>query len=55
MSESVSVYMVVNLSINDRDEEYNKDSPVCLEGEPPKQFDRAIIFSFPSEADADII
>jgi uncharacterized protein (DUF1330 family) len=28
------------------------DSPECLEGEQPKQFDRVIIFSFPSEQDA---
>jgi uncharacterized protein (DUF1330 family) len=29
------------------------DSPECLEGEQPTQFDRVIIFSFPSEQDAD--
>ena len=29
------------------------DSPECLEGNKPKQFDRVIIFSFPSEQDAD--
>ncbi len=29
------------------------DSPVCLEGNKPNQFDRVIIFSFPSEEDAD--
>lgn len=29
------------------------DSPVCLEGDTPKHFDRVIIFSFPSESDAD--
>jgi len=29
------------------------DSPICLEGENPKQFDRVILFSFPSEEDAD--
>ena len=29
------------------------DSPECLEGEKPKQFDRVIIFSFPTEEDAD--
>lgn len=29
------------------------DSPECLEGNLPKQFDRVIIFSFPSEEDAD--
>jgi uncharacterized protein (DUF1330 family) len=28
------------------------DSPQCLEGEQPTQFDRVIIFSFPSEQDA---
>ena len=28
------------------------DSPECLEGEQPKEFDRVIIFSFPSEQDA---
>ena len=28
------------------------DSPECLEGEKPIQFDRVIIFSFPSEQDA---
>ena len=28
------------------------DSPECLEGEQPTQFDRVIIFSFPSEQDA---
>ena len=72
MSESISVYMVVNLKIDDRDEyriyekgffpflnKYNgtfitfDDSPICLEGENPKQFDRVILFSFPSEEDAD--
>ena len=72
MSESISVYMVVNLKIDDRDEyriyekcfftllkKYNgtfitfDDSPICLEGENPKQFDRVILFSFPSEKDAD--
>ena len=72
MSDNITVYMVVNLSINDRDEyrvyekgffpflkKYNgtfityDDSPVCLEGDTPKQFDRVIIFSFPSELDAD--
>ena len=29
------------------------DSPECLEGNKPMQFDRVIIFSFPSEQDAD--
>ena len=29
------------------------DSPVCLEGNKPTQFDRVILFSFPSEDDAD--
>jgi uncharacterized protein (DUF1330 family) len=29
------------------------DSPVCLEGNQPAQFDRVIMFSFPSEEDAD--
>ena len=29
------------------------DSPECLEGENPQQFDRVILFSFPSEQDAD--
>ncbi len=29
------------------------ESPVCLEGDQPKQFDRVIIFSFPSEEAAD--
>ena len=29
------------------------DSPECLEGDTPKQFDRVILFSFPSEKDAD--
>ena len=29
------------------------DSPECLEGEQPMQFDRVIIFSFASEQDAD--
>ena len=29
------------------------DSPECLEGNTPNQFDRVIIFSFPSEKDAD--
>ena len=29
------------------------DSPECLEGDTPKQFDRVIIFSFPSIEDAD--
>ena len=29
------------------------DSPVCLEGDQPKQFDRVIMFSFPTEKDAD--
>ena len=29
------------------------DSPECLEGNTPNQFDRVIIFSFPSEEDAD--
>lgn len=29
------------------------DSPECLEGNLPKQFDRVILFSFPSEEDAD--
>jgi uncharacterized protein (DUF1330 family) len=29
------------------------DSPECLEGTKPIQFDRVIIFSFPSEKDAD--
>ena len=72
MSDNITVYMVVNLSINDRDKyrvyekgffpflkKYNgtfityDDSPVCLEGDTPKQFDRVIIFSFPSELDAD--
>ena len=72
MSESLSVYMAVNLKIDDRDEDrihekgffpflkkYNgtfitfDDSPICLEGENPKQFDRVILFSFPSEEDAD--
>ena len=72
MSESISVYMVVNLTINDRDEyriyekgfflflkKYNgtfitfDDSPIRLEGDNPKQFDRVILFSFPSEEDAD--
>ena len=28
------------------------DSPECLEGNNPKQFDRVIIFSFPSKQDA---
>ena len=68
---NVTVYMVVNLKINDPDEYrvYEKgffsflkkhngsfitfdDSPECLEGEQPTQFDRVIIFSFPSEKDA---
>ena len=71
MSE-LTVYMVVNLKINDADEyrTYEKgffsflkkhngsfitfdDSPTCLEGDNPKQFDRVILFSFPSEQDAD--
>ncbi len=29
------------------------DSPKCLEGNTPNQFDRVIIFSFPSEEEAD--
>ncbi len=29
------------------------DTPVCLEGDQPKQFDRVIMFSFPTEKDAD--
>ena len=29
------------------------DTPVCLEGNEPSQFDRVILFSFPSEDDAD--
>ena len=29
------------------------DAPECLEGDTPKQFDRVILFSFPSEKDAD--
>jgi len=29
------------------------DSPECLEGDTPKEFDRVILFSFPSEKDAD--
>jgi len=29
------------------------DSPECLEGDTPNQFDRVIIFSFPSDQDAD--
>jgi uncharacterized protein (DUF1330 family) len=29
------------------------DSPQCLEGNIPNNFDRVIIFSFPSEQDAD--
>jgi uncharacterized protein (DUF1330 family) len=29
------------------------DTPVCLEGNKPNQFDRVIMFSFPSEEDAD--
>ena len=29
------------------------DSPECLEGNKPMQFDRVIIFSFPCELDAD--
>ena len=29
------------------------DSPVLLEGDQPAQFDRVIMFSFPSEEDAD--
>ena len=29
------------------------DSPVCLEGDQPEQFDRVIMFSFPTEKDAD--
>ena len=29
------------------------DSPVCLEGNKPSQFDRVILFTFPSEHDAD--
>ena len=29
------------------------DAPVCLEGDQPKQFDRVIMFSFPTEKDAD--
>jgi uncharacterized protein (DUF1330 family) len=64
--------MVVNLTINDRDEyrTYEKgffpflkkykgkfitydDSPICLEGDNPEHFDRVILFSFPSEEDAD--
>ena len=28
------------------------DSPECLEGDTPKQFDRVILFSFPCEKDA---
>ena len=28
------------------------DSPICLEGNEPTQFDRVILFSFPSESDA---
>jgi len=69
---ALTVYMVVNLKINDADEyrTYEKgffsflkkhngsfitfdDSPICLEGDNPKQFDRVILFSFPSEHDAD--
>jgi uncharacterized protein (DUF1330 family) len=68
---ALSVYMIVNLKINDPDQYrvYEKgffqflkkhngsfitfdDSPECLEGEQPTQFDRVIIFSFPSEQDA---
>ena len=70
--KNISVYMIVNLQINDPDEYkiYEKgffpflkkhngsfitfdDSPECLEGNKAKQFDRVIIFSFPSEQDAD--
>ena len=29
------------------------DTPQCLEGETPNQFDRVVLFSFPSEQDAD--
>ena len=29
------------------------DAPECLEGDTPKQFDRVILFSFPSEKEAD--
>lgn len=29
------------------------DTPQCLEGETPKQFDRVVLFSFPSEQNAD--
>lgn len=29
------------------------DNPIVLEGEQPAQFDRVIMFSFPSEQDAD--
>ena len=72
MSDTLNIYMVVNLTINDRDEyrtyekgffpflkKYNgtfityDDSPICLEGDNPKHFDRVILFSFPSEEDAD--
>ena len=72
MSDNITVYMVVNLLIHDRNEyrvyekgffpflkKYNgtfmtfDDSPVCLEGDLPMQFDRVILFSFPSEEDAD--
>ena len=68
----VTVYMLVNLKINDKEEyrTYEKgffpilkkhngafvtfdDSPIVLEGEKPAQFDRVIIFSFPSEEAAD--
>lgn len=68
----VTVYMLVNLKINDAEEYriYEKgffpilkkhngsfitfdDSPLVLEGEKPDQFDRVIIFSFPSEEAAD--
>ena len=68
----VTVYMVVNLKINDAETYriYEKgffpilkkhngsfitfdETPVCLDGEQPAQFDRVIMFSFPSEQDAD--
>ena len=68
----ITVYMIVNLKINDADEYkiYEKgfftflkkhngsfitfdDSPLCLEGNEPSQFARVILFSFPSEDDAD--
>ena len=71
MSQNISVYMVVNLTINDPEEYriYEKgffsylqkhngsfvtydDNRVILEGTEPVP-GRAIIFSFPSEEDAD--